>query len=323
MNTLTDRRAFLKGSTALAVAGSLPMTVVATTFARAESSFSFACISDAHIQQIRGSTFASRRDHNLIQAVAEVNRLEPKPDFVVFGGDLAQLGRKAELDHGAEILSALRLKTRPVMGEHDYYLDLGTHWSRLFGPQWYSFDHKGVHFIALNSVLTHEDWIFDRWPDARQRMLEMTRLGSPNGSPFLVGREQCAWLARDLEAVRRDTPIVVLSHAPLQKIHRGWNFWTDDAEEVQALLQPFDQVHVFYGHVHQARSSQIGNISFHSMRATAWPWPDPQACSPAQRCLPRLALPADQANPFFGHDTTGWQLIQLAEGATIDQRRQP
>jgi len=47
--------------------------------------------------------------------------LNPKPDFVVFGGDLAQLGSKPELDHGAEILSKLRHKLYCVMGKHDYH----------------------------------------------------------------------------------------------------------------------------------------------------------------------------------------------------------
>jgi 3',5'-cyclic-AMP phosphodiesterase len=52
-----------------------------------------------------------------------------------------------------------------VMGEHDYYLDLGEYWEKLFGPH-YSFDHKGVHFVVLNSILTYDEWTFDRWPTA-------------------------------------------------------------------------------------------------------------------------------------------------------------
>ncbi len=47
------------------------------------------------------------------------------------------------------------------------------------------------------------------------------------------------------------TPVIVFSHSPLQKIYKGWNFWTDDAEDVQAMLQPFTSVNVIYGHVHQ------------------------------------------------------------------------
>ena len=46
----------------------------------------------------------------------------------MFGGDLAQLGTKPELDHGAELLSKLNYKTYCLLGEHDYYLDLGEYW---------------------------------------------------------------------------------------------------------------------------------------------------------------------------------------------------
>ncbi len=62
-------------------------------------------------------------------------------------------------------------------------------------------------------------------------------------------------------------PVVVFSQSPLQKTCKGWNFRTDDAELVQALLQPFSKVTVIYDHLHQIRYKQIGN--------TAWPWPYP------------------------------------------------
>jgi 3',5'-cyclic AMP phosphodiesterase CpdA len=316
MKTFTDRRSFLKGGGAAVLAGSLPMTLVEIAFAKAADTFTFAYISDSHIQNIKGTDFVRNWDRGLIRAVAETNLLSPKPDFVMFGGDLAQLGTKAELDHGAEMLSKLRPKLRAVMGEHDYYLDLGEYWSKLFGPQWYSFDHKGVHFVVLNSILTTDEWTFNRWPTATQRMAEMAGLDNPNGSPFMVGEKQREWLEKDLKKVRKDAPIVVFSHSPLQKIYKGWNFWTDDADEVQALLRPFDKVNVIYGHVHQIQYNQIGNISFNSVMATAWPWPYPQSYSQAQSFLPKLTVPMNRADPFFERDATGWQFVNLATGKT-------
>jgi len=65
-----------------------------------------------------------------MRAVAEANLLDPKPDFVMFGGDLAQLGKPEEIDHGLEILSALHQKPRFVLGEHDFYLDMGEYWAK-------------------------------------------------------------------------------------------------------------------------------------------------------------------------------------------------
>jgi 3',5'-cyclic AMP phosphodiesterase CpdA len=308
------RRDFLKGAGALAAASTLPLSLVKLAFADPAQDFTFAYISDAHIQHIEGTKFVRNWDRGLIRAVAETNLLTPKPDFVMFGGDLAQLGSKPELDHGAELLSKLRYPLHCVMGEHDYYLDLGEYWSKLFGPHHYSFDHKGVHFVVLNSILTYDEWTFNRWPTAEQRMLEMAGLDNPNGSPFMVGEKQREWLKKDLAGVAKTTPVVVFSHSPIQKIYKGWNFWTEDAEEVQAILKPFEKASVIYGHVHQIQYNQIGRISFNSVMATAWPWPYPQAYAQAKSALPVLTVPINRADPFFERDATGWQFIDVNTG---------
>jgi Icc protein len=313
-NSRMSRRDFLRSAGALAVAGCLPVSLVELAFADTSKNFTFAHISDSHIQHIKGTEFVRNWDRGLIRAVAETNMLVPKPDFVVFGGDLAQLGKKEELDHGAEMLSRLNYKVHCVMGEHDYYLDLGEHWSKLYGPHYYSWDHKGVHFITLNSILTYDKWTHERWPTDMQRMIEMAGLDNPNGSPFMVGEKQREWLKKDLEKVKKDTPIVVLSHSPIQKIYKGWNFWTEDAEEVQALLRPFDDVNVIYGHVHQIQYNQIGNISFQAVMATAWPWPYPESYAQAESHMPKITVPMNRANPFFERDATGWQSIDMKNG---------
>ncbi|MGB5832914.1 MAG: metallophosphoesterase [Thiohalocapsa sp.] len=162
MNKL-NRRGFLRDSakaSGLFAAGSvLPMSLIEIAFADVKQNFSFAYISDSHIQHIRGTEFVRNWDRGLIRAVAETNLLDPKPDFVLYGGDIAQLGTKPEIDHGLEILSGLRHPVHYALGEHDYYLDLGQYWESQLGPQYYSFNHKGVHFIVLNSILTYDDWI--------------------------------------------------------------------------------------------------------------------------------------------------------------------
>ncbi len=314
-----SRRGFLRGAGALAA--TLPFANIRLAFGGQREDIHIAYISDAHIQHIRGREFVRNWDRGLIRAVAETNLLDPKPDFVVFGGDLAQLGTRAELDHGAELMSKLNAPVKYVMGEHDYYLDLGEYWSKLFGKHYYSWDHKGVHFIVLNSVLTFDDWTYRRWPTAEQRMLEMAGLDNPNGSPFMVGEAQRAWLAKDLKKVKADTPVVIFSHSPIQKIFKNWNFWTEDAEEVQALLKGFANATVIYGHVHQIQYNRIGNINFHSVMATAWPWPYPESYAQAESHLPVLTIPMNRADPFHERDATGWQLIDVNTGrATVRYR---
>jgi hypothetical protein len=129
-----------------------------------------------------------------------------------------------------------------------------------------------------------------------------------------VGERQRAWLRQDLDKMDKTTPVVVLSHSPIQKIYKGWTFWTDDAEQVQALLKPFKKVTVLYGHVHQIQYNRIGNISFHSAMATAWPWPYPESFKGQPSYLPKLTVPMNRADPFFERDATGWQFINLATG---------
>ena len=251
----------------------------------------------------------------LIRAVQEANLLTPRPDFFMFGGDLAQLGMKEELDHGLEIMSKLRGKVHYVIGEHDYYLDLGEYWQSKIGPLWYSFDHKGVHFVVLNSILTYDNWTHKKWaephgPDAGHGA---ARQPGRFARSWWV-RSSVEWLKKDLEKVDKGTPVVVFSHSPIQKIYKGWNFWTDDAEKVQALLKPFKKVTVIYGHVHQIQYNQIGNITFHAVMATAWPWPYPQSYTQVASRLPKLTVPMNRADPFFERDATGWQFIDVRKG---------
>jgi len=185
-----------------------------------------------------------------------------------------------------------KVKSITLWCEHDYYLDLGEYWEKLFGPQYHSFDHKGVHFIILNSIRTYDDWTFKRWPTNEQRTVGngRTRQSIPVHLLWSV-EEQRKWLKNDLAKINKNTPVVVFSHSPLQKIYKGWNFWTEDADQIQALLKPFKQVSVIYGHVHQIQYNQIGNISFNSVMATSWPWPYPRNLCPSEQYLPKLTVP--------------------------------
>ena len=52
-----------------------------------------------------------------------------------------------------EIGSRLKVRDLRFMpGEHDASLDRGEAWKEFFGASFYSFDHKGVHFAALDNV---------------------------------------------------------------------------------------------------------------------------------------------------------------------------
>ncbi len=309
-----NRRSFLKKAGVVAAATTLPLKMVEVVYGNEpEEKFTFAVISDAHLTHIQGTKFVRNFDEGLKRAVTEVSFMDPPPDFVVFGGDLAQLGKKEELEHGMEILSQLEFPIKFVIGEHDFYLDLGEYWVKNISPLYYSFDHKGVHFVVLNSILTYDQWI-KKFKDPMERMLNMARLDNPHGSPFIVGEEQRAWLKKDLAKYKPDTPVIVLSHSPLYKIFKPWNFWTDDAEEVQALLGRFKKVTVMHGHVHQIIYNQIGNISFYAFMSTAWPWPYPPTYKQAENNFPKMTVMMNRADPFHERDGTGWSYVDVLRG---------
>ena len=73
-----------------------------------------------------------------------------------------------------------------MVGEHDWYLDLGENWKGLFGAPNYSFDHKGVHFVVLISVIEKDFWTA-RKMTPMQRMQTVAGLDNGMQSRFEVG----------------------------------------------------------------------------------------------------------------------------------------
>src|SRR6195256_5076338 len=301
-----DRRSFLKVSTgaaaaALAAGGSnhfhsfLPVNVAYAAEGGGPQGFTFAYISDSHLYVKKTN---ERFVRQLLRAVDDVNKLDPQPDFVFFGGDLAQLGRKEELDLGAQILKSLKAPLRMMVGEHDWFFDMGEHWQSLFGPPQYSFDHTGVHFVTLMSVNEKDFWTA-RGMTPEERMHTVAGLDNGIQSRFEVGPEGRQWLQNDLAAIDKKMPVVIFSHSPLYKYYRNWNFWTEDADEVQTILAKFDTVSVIHGHTHQLLLNRLGNISFYGLLSTAWPWPY------APEGLPKLTVQMNRADPFNQFDGLG------------------
>ena len=311
------RRDFMKvagmaGAAALASGKVLPHSfqpVDVVNAAAPEKSFSFAYVSDSHLYEKK---LNERFVRAILKAVDDVNAMSPQPDFILYGGDLAQLGQAGELQEGAEILKALKAPVKMMVGEHDWYLDMGEKWRSLFGKDMYSFDHKGVHFVVLNSVIVEDYWTGPKL-SPMDRMLAMAQLDNPNGRPFTVGDAQRDWLKNDLAKLKPDTPLIVFSHSPLYKIYKAWNFWTDDAEQVQALLAPFKTVTVIHGHTHQMLTNRVGNIHFHGMLSTAWPWPY------APQGLPKLTVRMNRADPFDEFDGCGDGSIDVFKGGRADK----
>lgn len=188
-----DRRSFMRlagvsagiaAARGLVTPQSFPLISVAEAATpSAKPRFSLAYISDSHLYK---KELNDRFVRSLLRAVDDINRLDPQPDFVLSGGDLAQLGQKEELNLGREILKGLKAPVKMMVGEHDWFLDMGEHWRSLFGEPQYSFDHKGVHFITLMSVNEKDFWTA-RGMTPMERMQTVAGLDNGVQSRFEVG----------------------------------------------------------------------------------------------------------------------------------------
>src|ERR1700729_2525003 len=117
----------------------------------------FVQISDTHI----GFNKEANPDVNgtLTQTIDLVNAMPEQPALIIHTGDITHLSRPAEFDLAQQMLSRLRTtELHTVPGEHDTTdPTVSEYFSRFGKPSdnkgYYSFDHAGVHFIALVNVL--------------------------------------------------------------------------------------------------------------------------------------------------------------------------
>ena len=281
-----QRRDFLElsalGGGAVFVAGLAGCATAASDKSARE--FFFVQLSDAHW----GYQGPANPDASvtLRKAVAAVNALETPPDFVFFTGDLTHttddpVERRRRLTEFKAIVADLRVKdVRFMPGEHDASLDRGAAYQELFGATHYVFDHRGVHFIVLDNV-------------------------SDPGSK--IGDAQLQWLQSDLAPRDRAAPLIVLTHRPLFDLAPKWDWATRDGARAIALLMPFQNVTVFYGHIHQEHHQMTGHIAHHSAKSLIFPLPV------AGSQDKRSPLPWDPNQPYKG---LGWREVQ-ADGTHI------
>jgi len=239
--------------------------------------FSFVQISDSHI----GFSKPANPDvtATLQTAINKINTMPQKPDFIIHTGDLSQLSKPSEFDTLDQALKGAAAKQIYfVPGEHDMLSDNGEEYFKRYGKGtkgsgWYSFDHKGVHFVALVNVAN----------------LKAGGMGS-------LGHEQLEWLEGDLKGRSASTPIVLFAHIPLWTIYPDWGWGTDDSEQALSYVKRFGSVTVLNGHIHQIMQKIEGKVSFHTAMSTAFPQPAPGTAPSAGP----MKVPTDQLQRVLG-----------------------
>jgi predicted phosphodiesterase len=246
--------------------------------------FTFLQLSDAHVG-FNGPP-APLGTQAFEHAVELVNKLPKAPDLVLFTGDLTHDSEDKDLHSKRmelfkQITSRMNAgKVYYVPGENDAGLDGGQLYREHFGETHYSFDHRGVHFIALDNV--------------------------SQGKPR-IGAEQLAWLKKDLSRFHKSAPIVVFTHRPLFDLKPEWEWFTSDGDQVMEALAPFTNVTVLYGHIHREHEHTEGGIQHYAARSLIFAFPDPATA------VPKKPLAFDKEHPF---QNLGIRLVNEKDATT-------
>ena len=285
-NDGVDRRGFLKcmawAGTGMVwtLSGGVPVSRVFAKGTKKNAmggDFTFVQISDSHIGFDKPAN--PNVTATLEAAIDKINALPERPDFMIHTGDLSHLSKPGEFDTLDQALRGAAAKQIYfVPGEHDMLSDNGEQYLQRFGKGskgtgYYSFDHKGVHFVGLVNVAN----------------LKAGGLGS-------LGHEQLEWLEDDLKGRSASTPIVLFAHIPLWTIYPDWGWGTDDSEQALSYVQRFGSVTVLNGHIHQVMQKVEGKVSFHTAMSTAFPQPAPGKAPSAGP----MKVPADQLKKVLG-----------------------
>ena len=220
-------------------------------------SFEFAFLTDIHIKPEMNAPKGFQ------MAIDKVNELNP--DFVITGGDLVYDTMRGNFDQSESLFTLYKDMSKgfnmPVyncIGNHDLFAiyeespESENHpdykygmWERHFGDTYYSFDHKGWHFITLNS-------------------LDVTENKRYQG---VFHEKQLEWLKEDIAKLDKSTPIIITTHIPMICTYSQLNGsegsrTVNNASDVFKILEGHNLKLVLQGHIHWKEYGFI-NDRFH------------------------------------------------------------
>lgn len=234
--------------------------------------FSFAFITDIHLQK------EDQAPEGFRKAIADINALQP--DFVLTGGDLIMDALEEPYESAdslydmyVEEVKGFNMPVYNTIGNHELFgiyevsgvspdhpeYRYGMYEKRI-GETYYSFDHKGWHFIVLNVIQDTEDREY---------------IG-------MVDEVQMEWLKADLLEVDPKTPIVISTHIPFITVFTQILYGeyapdyhglvVENARDVLDLFAAHNLKLVLQGHLHYLEYIELYGISFITSGAISGHW---------------------------------------------------
>jgi 3',5'-cyclic-AMP phosphodiesterase len=273
---ILDRRNFLKtaavAGAAAALAGTSTLDLAADT--SAPGAFDFALFTDTHIEPELDAP------HGCEMCFEKVAGL--RPEFAIMGGDHVydanavdekRAGLVFDLYKKAE--SRLKMPLYHVIGNHDTFgtaekggiaMDDPRFGKKMFegrvGPTHYSFDHKGYHFVMLDSIQLTPDHMWEaRIDDAQMK-----------------------WLEEDLKKAGPKMPVVAATHVPLVTAFPAYagerydpaqkynTLTVANATEVLRAFEGHNVIAVLQGHLHLNENTIYKGTQFITGGAVCGNW---------------------------------------------------
>ncbi|MBD3288854.1 metallophosphoesterase [candidate division KSB1 bacterium] len=246
-----------------------------TDIARQES-FRFVFMTDIHLQPERGAIEGFR------QAIDSVNALNPKPDFVITGGDLIfdaikQNEKRADSLYNLYFETAKRFQM-PVyhtIGNHEIFgvntaagvpSNHPEYGKKMFvnrageNNSYLAFSHKNWHFILLDAMSIHP---------------EKDYIGK-------IDSTQIEWLAAQLQGIGEKSPVAFVTHIPFYTVFsqyhgsptmaNGEKLVVTNANDIVKLAAPYNLKLVLQGHLHTVEEIKYKGVSYITGGAVSGNW---------------------------------------------------
>jgi Icc protein len=281
-----ERRKFLQTLAAAGAAAAIPgvpilnlgrtnaAVVAAPAKPEPAASFDIAFFTDTHIQPELDAA------HGCQMAFAKIAAF--KPEFAICGGDMVfdalDVSRtRADMlfDLYQHTEASIKVPLHHTIGNHDLFGILTKSGAapsdpgygkkmfedRIGARTYYSFDHRGYHFIVLDSIFPTLDRLWEgRIDDA-----------------------QLQWLAHDLAAIAPTAPIIVITHVPLITGYLAYGPKPDgtprydtvsvaNSAQVIALFAAHNVLAVLQGHLHINELVNYKNCQYACCGAVCGNW---------------------------------------------------
>ena len=220
----------------------------------AKESFRFVFLTDIHLQPERRAVEGFRA------AINAVNNLDPKPAFVVTGGDMIMdaLNQKFEradslYDLYSELTTEFDMPVYNCIGNHEIF---GLYKKSGISPGHPEYG-KAMYKKRVGNGKTYQSFDYQNWHiiilDAIGFTPERTYYGH-------IDQTQLDWLKSDLETVGKTRPVVIALHIPLYSVYHEFlqgpltqlnkGLVVGNANEVTKICEGYKVKLVLQGHLH-------------------------------------------------------------------------